>query len=244
MFYHIYDNFTKNEIMWLSLIIIFICEIPLIFFTYLDILKFKSLEKYRINYKKERKYPSNTDIIKAIKMNIISVFGIILPLSIFGIAFINKYELYPYNMSREMPDMLTCILHIIAILILSEVLFYTCHRIIHFSYLYNNIHRIHHLHTETFALVAHIIHPIELIIFTTVILIPPILLKSHIMIMWLCTIIINWNGLIIHSGYDFTYKKTIPYILEHDAHHEFVKYNYGVMFSFMDKLCGTYYLPK
>ena len=71
MFKYIYDNFTKNEIMWLSLIVLFISEIPLIIFTYLDIIKLKSLEKYRINYNKERKYPSNNDINYGTIINII-----------------------------------------------------------------------------------------------------------------------------------------------------------------------------
>ena len=31
-----------------------------------------------------------------------------------------------------------------------------------------------------------------------------------------------------------------PYILEHDIHHKYFNYNYGSMFIFMDKLCGTY----
>lgn len=244
MFKYIYDNFTKNEIMWLSLIVLFISEIPLIIFTYLDIIKLKSLEKYRINYNKERKYPSNNDINYGIKKNMISVFGIIVPLSVVGIIIINKYNIELYDMSRELPNLFTCFFHIIAILLISDVLFYIWHRIMHTQFLYKNIHKIHHHHTETFALVNHFMHPIELLSFTILMLIPPILLHSHIVILWITMILINWNGIIIHSGYNFLDKKKSPCVLEHDAHHEFFKCNYGVMFLFMDKIFGTYYLPK
>ena len=47
---YIYDNYTKEEIMYITLIILLIADLPLILFTLLDILQLKCLEKYRINY--------------------------------------------------------------------------------------------------------------------------------------------------------------------------------------------------
>ena len=229
--------------MYLTIIVLFIADLPLIFFTLLDILQLKCLDKYRINYNNIRQYPTKKEIKDGIIKSFISFFGIILPISIIGITIGNYLHIYPYNMSRELPNIYICLFHIISIFIMSDILFYIFHRIMHIPILYKNIHKIHHNYKQTFALVNHYLHPVETIIFFFPAIIPSIILQSHIMIMWFCAIIMNWNGIIIHSGYNFSIKiKNIqfPAILEHDKHHMYFNYNYGAMLPFMDKLCGTY----
>ena len=240
---NIYDNYTKNEIMYMTLIILFIADLPLLLFTLLDILQLKCLNKYRINYNINRQYPTTSEIIDGSIKSFKSFFGIIIPISFIGISIGNYFEIYLYNMSRTLPNIFVCLFHIICIFIMSDILFYIFHRTMHIPILYRNIHKIHHKYKQTFALVNHYLHPVETIIFFFPAVIPPILLQSHIMIMWFCAIIMNWNGIIIHSGYDFSINIgniQLPAIKEHDKHHMYFNYNYGAMIPFMDKLFGTY----
>lgn len=243
MYSYLYDNYNKNDIMYFTLIILLIADLPLIFFTILDILQFTCLDKYRINYNNIRKYPTKTELKDGLIESCKSFFGIILPISFIGIFCGNTLQIYPYNMSRELPNILVCLFHIICIFIMSDILFYIFHRTMHIPFLYKNIHKVHHKYKETFALVNHYLHPLETIIFFFPAIIPPLILQSHITIMWFCAIIMNWNGIIIHSGYDFSIKigtLQLPAINEHDKHHMYFNYNYGAMLPFMDKLCGTY----
>ena len=239
MYYYLFDNYTSNEIMWFSLYVLLIAELPVLFFSILDYLKLKSLEKYRISYDEKRIYPLNNDLKIAFIEHFSNLTMVIFPLAIFGLMCNYIFDIYPYDMSRNMPNIFVCIFHICSILFMTDILFYIFHRIMHLPYYYKKYHKYHHMYTETFALVNHCLHPTELILFFLPVMIPPILLKSHIMLMWFCAIITNWNGIIIHSGYRIP-KKKFPYILEHDIHHKYFNYNYGSMFIFMDKLCGTY----
>lgn len=45
---YLYDNYTKEQLMFMTLPVLFLTELPLYFFTVLDYLKLKSLEKYRL----------------------------------------------------------------------------------------------------------------------------------------------------------------------------------------------------
>ena len=62
--------------------------------------------------------------------------------------------------------------------------------------------------------------------------------------MWITAIILNWNGILIHSGYHFSNNKYLNYIMpsvrEHDLHHKLYNCNFGSTFTFMDRLFGTY----
>lgn len=244
MYNYLYDNYSNEIIMYFTLIILFIADLPLIFFTILDIYQFKFFDKYRITYNSYRNYPNKNEIIDGIKHSLFSLFCIIIPVSSIGIFFSNYIRYFPYNMDRELPDYFICFGHLIFILILSDILFYGLHRLMHTPYLYKKFHKIHHKYKEPFALTNHYIHPFELILFFIPPIIPGIILNTHISIMWISAILMNWSGIIIHSGYDL---KKIPYIkyitpciLEHDCHHKYFNYNFGATFNFVDKLLGTH----
>ena len=146
-------------------------------------------------------------------------------------------------MNRELPSNIYCIFNIIFILIGSDILFYILHRTMHTPYLYKKFHKIHHTYKEPFALTNHYLDSTELILFFIPPVIPCIIINTHIYIMWISIILLNWNGIFIHSGYNFTNKYLkyfTPAIIEHDIHHKLFNYNFGATFTFMDKLFGTY----
>ena len=123
MYYYLYDNYSKEQIMYFTLFILLIADLPIIFFTFLDIFKLKFLNKYRINYNSYRKYPNKNEIIDGTKHSFINFFGIILPISTFGIFISNYISYFPYNMNRELPNNIIILSHIMFIFILSDILF-------------------------------------------------------------------------------------------------------------------------
>ena len=249
MYNYVYDNYDKNTIMYLTIPILFIANLPLIFFTFLDICKFKCLEEYRINYNNKRKYPSNLELCDGLKESCKGFFGIIIPVAFFGIYLMNNLNIKLYNFEKNVPNVFTFNCEIFVILFMTDILFYFLHRLMHTKYLYQNLHKFHHTYKEPFALTNHYINSIELLLFFIPPIIPPVLLGSHIMVMWCSIILLNWNGIIIHSGYNFivikiqykNYKFEFPCIKEHDFHHKYFNYNFGSTFPFMDQIMGTYY---
>lgn len=249
MYSYIYNNFSKNEIMFMTIPILFIANLPLLFFIILDICEFKYFDSYRIKYNNERKYPTKKEISDGIIQSSKDFFGIIIPISFCGIYLSTILDIYPYNIKAEL-DIFMGIFHLFIILLMSDTLFYILHRIMHTPYLYKKFHKLHHTYKEPFALTNHYVDYYELLIFFIPPIIPPIILNSHIVVVWLSIIILNWNGILIHSGYNFNlikieyknYKFKFPCIKEHDYHHKYFNYNFGATFPFMDQIMGTYYM--
>ncbi len=252
MYNYLCNNYTNSDIMFMTIPVLLLANLPVICFTLLDIYKIKKIDKYRILYNNKRNYPTKNEIIDGIKESTKGFFGVILPLSYCGLKLASLYNIYPYNMSCNIPSIYTYIFHILFILFVSDILFYFMHRLMHTTYLYNKFHKFHHTYKEPFALTNHYVDTSELILFFIPPMIPPLLLGTHITIMWLAIILINWNGILIHSGYDFTlftitynnkqYK--FPCVKEHDYHHKYFNCNYGATFPFMDLIMNTHYNQK
>ena len=244
MYNYIYDNYSNEQIMYFTLFILFIADLPIIFFTFLDIYKFNFLNKYRINYNCYRKYPNKLEIIDGAKHSLYNLFAIIIPITTIGIFIANYINYFPYKMNRELPHYTTILFHFMFIFIVSDILFYGLHRLMHTPILYKRFHKIHHKYNEPFSLTNHYIHPVELLLFFIPPVLPGIILNTHITIMWVSAILLNWNGILIHSGYYFSKNKYLDYIMpttkEHDLHHKLFNFNFSSTFTFMDKLFGTY----
>lgn len=119
--------------------------------------------------------------------------------------------------------------------ILTDILFYTCHRIFHIKYLYKKYHKIHHEITAPVGISALYTTPIDFY-FSNIIPVyfPMVILSAHpytiniwVILTTIITIFVSHGGFKWVSSY-------------HDYHHEKFNKNYGIN-VFMDYLMGTKY---
>ena len=123
-------------------------------------------------------------------------------------------------------------------LVISEILFYTFHRILHHKLIYKHFHKIHHEFKEPIGISALYTHPIDAVLG---VIIPDgiglYILGAHPITIRFWTILaIFFTIMIAHSNF-MNLSET------HDNHHKLTNYNYGNGF-FMDKLFGTKYYVK
>ncbi|MCJ1359836.1 MAG: hypothetical protein MMC33_009839 [Icmadophila ericetorum] len=140
-----------------------------------------------------------------------------------------------YDFSPKLPSYQKLISDVIFCVVLREVLFYYCHRILHLPALYPKIHKVHHRFTAPVALAAQYAHPLEHFFANTLpISIPPILWKCHIVTFWVFLAFELFETSTVHSGYDFLHGSAKM----HDLHHEKFNVYFGAV-GFLDWLHGT-----
>jgi sterol desaturase/sphingolipid hydroxylase (fatty acid hydroxylase superfamily) len=155
--------------------------------------------------------------------------------------------LYPYSLAR-LPNTVTgTAVGLALVLLLDDAWFYWTHRALHTPKLYKRFHRTHHRSADPSPLTAFAFHPVEAItisgggtVIGLLIGVPP---ATYVLFGWV-SLFNNING---HLGYEwaprFWHKipvlgwKTPP--THHNLHHEKVRGNYGLYFTFWDKWMGT-----
>jgi fatty acid hydroxylase domain-containing protein 2 len=128
----------------------------------------------------------------------------------------------------------------IIVLLIEEFLFYYIHYFFHKNrFLYNNIHKKHHLWVYPVAISAQYAHPIENILCNYL----PIIIGCFITSLNFYAVLFiffigTFNAISVHSGYKFFNFKYIRNNF-HEKHHVKYNSNYGIL-GILDKLNNTY----
>jgi lathosterol oxidase len=131
--------------------------------------------------------------------------------------------------------------------IMHDTYFYWAHRLMHHKKLFKLFHLVHHQSTNPSPWAAYSFHPLEAMV---EIGIYPIFLFTipihylHFIIFFLLSIIYNVYG---HLGYELYpggfsknwFGKWINTSVSHNQHHQYFKGNYGLYFTFWDRMMHT-----
>ncbi|TVQ94931.1 MAG: fatty acid hydroxylase family protein [Deltaproteobacteria bacterium] len=127
-------------------------------------------------------------------------------------------------------------LQLLAMGLITEVLFYSAHRLLHVRWFYRRIHHVHHEYRTPTAWSAQYAHPIEYFFGNMLpIAIPMLVVAPDLITLWAFGAIVLLNTQLVHSGYQLP---LAPWAVSHDLHHYKVNVNYGST-GLMDTLAGS-----
>jgi sterol desaturase/sphingolipid hydroxylase (fatty acid hydroxylase superfamily) len=128
-----------------------------------------------------------------------------------------------------------------------DTYFYWTHRLMHHKKIFRLFHLVHHRSTNPSPWAAYAFHPLEAVveagIFVVFLFFMPIH-GLHLLIFFFLMIVYNVYG---HLGFELYPRgfarhgigKWINTSVSHNQHHQYFKGNYGLYFTFWDRMMGT-----
>jgi sterol desaturase/sphingolipid hydroxylase (fatty acid hydroxylase superfamily) len=150
-----------------------------------------------------------------------------------------------FPMDRALPSYASMAWHLVVALVVEDASLYATHRLLHTSFFFKHVHKVHHTFTAPFSCAAIYAHPVEVLLgnsLTTIL--GPLLLRTHLVVFWLWLFIRIGITLDVHSGMNFPWnlEHFVPLYagpMHHDDHHRRFNGNYASTLVIWDVLLGT-----
>lgn len=138
-------------------------------------------------------------------------------------------------------------LSLLIVLLLHETYYYWVHRAMHFPKIYKVVHKVHHQSLSTTPWTAFSFHPWESIIEALIVPVILMVVPVNIYVLLFYLIFMTFSSMINHLDievYPESFRKSAFGKLwidatHHHYHHKEFNTNYGLYFTFWDKLMGT-----
>ena len=136
---------------------------------------------------------------------------------------------------------------LVATIVLHDAYFYWTHRLMHHPRLFDRFHRLHHESLSPSPWAAYAFAPMEAVVQAMFLTILIFVLPLHVTVIYLFMIHMIVRNVIGHSGFEL-FPRGMPAhavfgILttntHHDLHHSSRASNYGLYFTWWDRLAGT-----
>lgn len=139
------------------------------------------------------------------------------------------------------------LLELLAIIILHDAYFYWMHRTIHHPRLYRVFHRVHHLSRTPTPWAAYSFAIPEAIVEAAFLPLVLLFLPANVWVVFGFTTHMIIRNVIGHAGVELFPRRWLDWPLlrwittttHHDLHHSEFRHNYGLYFTWWDKLVGT-----
>ncbi len=134
-----------------------------------------------------------------------------------------------------------------ATIVLHDAYFYWTHRLMHHPRLFDRFHRLHHESHSPSPWAAYAFAPLEAVIQALFLTILIFVLPLHVVVIYLFMAHMIVRNVIGHSGFEFFPRGTPAHAVfgllttntHHDLHHSSTGSNYGLYFTWWDRLAGT-----
>jgi len=201
-----------------------------LFFMYLDIFKPTFFMKYKVQDTFQVKMIELKKAIRVCLRNQFIAFLISIP------AYVVSKKRGQLYTASELPSFHWFLLELCVFVMVEEICFYYCHRLLHHRYVYRHVHKVHHEWTAPVSIIGIYAHPLEHVLSNVLpVFLGPLLLGSHhaSLLLWSCIAITQTQ--ISHGGYHLPF---LPSPEAHDFHHLNFTNNFGVL-GVLDRLHGT-----
>ncbi len=185
--------------------------------------------------------PSKAEMRFEIKWSIIScfVFGIVATILLW--LFQNNFTKIYFDINEY--GVTYFVLSIVIMLLLHDLYFYITHRLMHLPFLYRKLHHYHHKSLRPSPWASFSFSPSESLIESLPIFLFFLFLPLHIYAALTYLIIMTISATVNHLGYEIIPQNKIGRALitgtNHAAHHKYFNANYGLYFTYLDRLFKT-----
>ncbi len=195
----------------------------------------------------QQKFPERKQILTEIKYSFLTFIVFASVVVLIRLAITNgilETKVYRHFGDHSVPYYIVTTVFLI---FFHDSYFYWVHRLMHHPLFYDRVHKVHHLSKDPTPWAAFAFHPFEALLeigFVPILIFTVPLHFTSLLILSIWQIVFNVMG---HLGYEI-FPRSTPgnFFLKwfntstnHNMHHKYVRCNYGLYFSFWDKLMNT-----
>lgn len=190
--------------------------------------------------------PQRRQILREIAWSLVSavIFASVSLLAVFGLAEWSLNRLYFDVSEWGWPYLAASVLGMI---VAHDAYFYWAHRLLHLRLMLRFTHRVHHRSRTPTPWTAYSFDPFEAVVQVAFGPLWVLLVPTHPLALLLWSIHMVLRNVIGHSGYEVFPRNWarnrwlgwVTAVTHHDLHHQNARWNFGLYFTWWDRLMGT-----